>query len=71
MRRGRSGRRYTHSEKAGITVARNRIAGLLVLLAIIVGCTPVLLHEFDQRFGTADPQRYVHPKSPVRKASAS
>lgn len=38
---------------------------LVLLLAIAAGCTPVILHQLDQRFGAPDSTRYAQPKPPV------
>ena len=40
----------------------------LLLLLIIAGCTPVLLHQLDQRFGIPDSHRYAQAKAPVKQA---
>ena len=43
-------------------------AVFLFLLAILIGCTPVIMHQLDERFGTADPSRYNTPTAPQNGA---
>jgi hypothetical protein len=43
-------------------------AVFLFLLAILIGCTPVIMHQLDERFGTADPSRYNTPAAPQNGA---
>lgn len=39
-----------------------------LLLAVLIGCTPVILHQLDQRFGMPDSSRYAKPTAPVAHA---
>jgi hypothetical protein len=41
---------------------------LLLLLAVLIGCTPMIIHQLDERFGTPDTARYNNPTPPQKGA---
>lgn len=47
---------------------KHKNAWLLAMLAILIGCTPVLLYELDSRWGPADSTRYQQATAPASNA---
>ena len=45
-----------------------KTVSLLLLLAILIGCTPMIIHQLDERFGTPDTARYNSPVPPQKGA---
>lgn len=41
---------------------------LLLLLAVLIGCTPMIIHQLDERFGAPDTARYNNPTPPQKGA---
>lgn len=40
----------------------------LVLLSILIGCTPFIVRQLDELYGQPNPERYNHPTAPVAGA---
>ncbi|HSC75566.1 MAG TPA: fatty acid cis/trans isomerase [Pseudomonadales bacterium] len=58
-----------HTLKQLYSRHRNRKAAtLLLLLAVLIGCTPLLVHQLDERFGVSDVARYNNPP-PLQKGT--
>lgn len=39
--------------------------GSLALLVVVIGCTPLLIHQLDQQYGAADSNRYAQATAPM------
>jgi len=45
---------------------KNRMKlGYLALLLVVIGCTPLLIHQLDQQYGAADSTRYAQTVAPM------
>lgn len=50
-----------HLHRLNSVLHKRKTATILLLMAVMIGCTPMILHQLDERFGTPDTARYNMP----------
>lgn len=50
------------------TTSNKKTVWLLILLSILIGCTPFIVHQLNELYGQPNPERYDHPTAPVAGA---
>lgn len=54
--------------KLNSLIRNKKTATFLFFLTVLIGCTPMLVHQLDEQFGIADGSRYNAPPQPQQNA---